>query len=492
VATKRSKAVADGGKLNMAAELGGNFGDKRLNKRAAAVASAWVQGGDTSFPELLGEDGSEGLYRLINNDKFAFTEAVSTHAAQTVARAKQVGGVILVAHDSTDFAVALHDHKNVREHFAIKSSRVQGFELHVSKVIAFDQHNTPLGVIGLRPYVHDKHLGDGERGDAARDYWWSLGGLYTNEQQRWFEAVEAAARDLGDKAQDAVHVMDREADDYAMLCWMEHHGHRFVQRANTARRFVGKNHTPVAQALVGRPALAHVTVTLGARSPARSEKAKKTHPDRTARVATLTVRSDTVRVMAPKNASKAETVRGTQVPMPAHLDLTLVDVREEHPPAGEEPVHWLLLTTEPADTVQDVLAIVDEYRGRWGIEVFFKVLKTGLGLEERQMESADAMLRVVSLALPVAVQVLRLRHMADVMPGALWSTVLTKAQFEVLRRKCPKAKLTAKSTVEHVVVAVATLGGFLKSNKVPGWQTIYRGWEYLETLAEGYELALGF
>jgi len=53
--------------------------------------------------------------------------------------------------------------------------------------------------------------------------------------------------------------------------------------------------------------------------------------------------------------------------------------------------------------------------------------------------------------------------------------VLSKAQFEVLRRKCPTAKLTAKSTVEQLVLVVAKLGGILKSNRVPGWQTIYRG-----------------
>ena len=102
------------------------------------------------------------------------------------------------------------------------------------------------------------------------------------------------------------------------------------------------------------------------------------------------------------------------------------------------------------------------------------------------------MLRVVSLALPVAVQVLRLRHMADIAPGAAWSTVLTRAQFAVLRRKCPKKKLTAAATVEQVMFAVASLGGFLKSNKTPGWQTIYKGWAYLEVLTEGFELMVEF
>jgi len=154
VATRRSKAVADGGNLNLAAELTGEFVDKRLNKRAAAVASAWVQGGGMTFPDLLGEGDALGLCRLINNGKFAFTEAAGAHAAQTVARAKQLAGLILVAHDSTGFAVPLHDHEDVRGDFAIESSRVQGFELDVSRVFAFDQRNTPLGTISLRPFVH--------------------------------------------------------------------------------------------------------------------------------------------------------------------------------------------------------------------------------------------------------------------------------------------------------------------------------------------------
>jgi hypothetical protein len=209
-------------------------------------------------------------------------------------------------------------------------------------------------------------------------------------------------------------------------------------------------------------------------------------------MAKLTVRAGTVRVMAPAAGDAAARLHGTDEPLPPHLDLTLVDVREQHPPAGQEPVRWLLLTSEPAASARDALTVVDLYRSRWGIEVFFKVLKTGLGLQQRQMESADAMLAVVALALPVAVQVLRLRHMADIAPAALWSTVLTRTQFKVLRRKCPRAKLTAKATVDQVVLAVATLGGFLKSNKTPGWQTIYKGFEYLEALAEGAELFGGF
>jgi len=38
---------------------------------------------------------------------------------------------------------------------------------------------------------------------------------------------------------------------------------------------------------------------------------------------------------------------------------------------------------------------------------------------------------------------------------------------------------------------VAQLGGFLarKSDRDPGWQTLWKGWSVLMTLVEGYELA---
>lgn len=489
MAIKRSKQTVDGGKLNLTMETAGDYGDKRRQDRAGLVAERWAEHGAASFPTMLGEAGAEALYRLINNDEFSYLEVVAAHAAQAVARAAAGRGVVVAAHDTTGIEVPLHDPADVREFFAVKSSRTQGFELHVSSLFAFDANNTPLGVVALQPFVHAKHVRDNE---AAQDYWWGLGGLYANEQARWIEAVERTAQRLGDHAAACVHVMDREADDYATLCYMLHHHHRVVQRAHTSRRFIGDKRIAAARYLQAAPVLARATVTLGARTPARSAKDKKTHPARKARVAHLTIRAAQVKVLMPKNEAAGRTIHGTTTPLPPFIEIGLVDVREEHPPKGEAGVHWLLLTSEPVTTGEEALTVVDLYRARWGTEVYFKVLKTGLGIETRQMESADSMLRVIALALPVAVHVLRLRHMADVIPGALWSQVLTPAQFAVLKHKCPQARLTDKATVDQVLLAVATLGGFLKSNKVPGWKNIYQGWERMETLAEGFEIARGF
>ena len=41
---------------------------------------------------------------------------------------------------------------------------------------------------------------------------------------------------------------------------------------------------------------------------------------------------------------------------------------EPHPPVGESPVDWSLITTEPIETIAQVQQVVTWYRTRWLIE----------------------------------------------------------------------------------------------------------------------------
>lgn len=58
---------------------------------------------------------------------------------------------------------------------------------------------------------------------------------------------------------------------------------------------------------------------------------------------------------------------------PEKVEVNAVYVYETNPPEGEKPVEWILFTTEPIHTAEDVLRVVDLYRTRWMIEEFFKV-----------------------------------------------------------------------------------------------------------------------
>jgi hypothetical protein len=67
------------------------------------------------------------------------------------------------------------------------------------------------------------------------------------------------------------------------------------------------------------------------------------------------------------------------------VSVNVVLVRETDPPAGADPVEWLLLTTLPIATLEDVRRVVERYRVRWNIELVFKRWKSlgGLGIDRR-------------------------------------------------------------------------------------------------------------
>ncbi|TVL96674.1 MAG: hypothetical protein CV080_10825, partial [Candidatus Kuenenia stuttgartiensis] len=70
---------------------------------------------------------------------------------------------------------------------------------------------------------------------------------------------------------------------------------------------------------------------------------------------------------------------------------------EINPPGGEEPIAWLLLTSLPADTFRQACLVVECYHCRWQIEIYFKVLKSGCKIEERQLETAERIKPCIAL-----------------------------------------------------------------------------------------------
>jgi hypothetical protein len=170
------------------------------------------------------------------------------------------------------------------------------------------------------------------------------------------------------------------------------------------------------------------------------------------------------------------------------LDINVVVVSEVDPPAGQLPIEWRLLTTEPIETAADVLRVVDAYRARWLIEEFFKALKTGCNYEKLQLETLHGLKIALSLCFALAWHMLLLRTLArdalDVPAGA----VLTQAQLALLILAASAAdnpwsvRLPQDPTATDVMYAVARMGGHVRSNGPPGWQTLGRGFQELNRL----------
>lgn len=462
-------------------EYAAKLGDQRLDRRVAAMGAAIAEDPSLSIPKIFSDDaGLEAAYRALRNERAHWRDLAAPHSANTVKRAAAVAEV-LVAHDTTDVTFAQYWPDEQRRFLQSMSSRKQGFLLHTSLAIAATGQALPYGVLDMQPFVHRSGL---DADDAECEaFWHDEGGLFHNEHERWARGVAQTNDLLVEQGVRPIHVMDRETDSYGLLSWMCAQQCAFVVRATLARRLQQVTELRQFEAL---------EVQLGARFAFRDTDKVKKHPTRRARKAKLTVRAGEVELMRARDTKDLSWSPPGFV-QPKTLGLNLVEAIEQDPPAGDKGVRWLLLTTEPIDTKEQVLRVVEIYRRRWVIEEYFKSLKTGCQLESRQMETAQGLLRMLALLVPAAWRLLLLRSVASEDPQASWSKLLLPEEFRILRAAYNRIasknkKMPKEATVLDCLNAIAKLGGHLQRNGAPGWQTLQAGWAALQRLLMGAKL----
>lgn len=113
-----------------------------------------------------------------------------------------------------------------------------------------------------------------------------------------------------------------------------------------------------------------------------------------------------------------------------------------------------------------------------------KPLKTGMNVEALQLATAHAWFAATALLSVAALRLLKLREIARLTPEAPAAlTGLSELELEVLAYRVKKPL----KTVRDVLLGLGRLGGHLnrKGDGLPGWITLWRGWQYLPTLVEG-------
>jgi hypothetical protein len=277
----------------------------------------------------------------------------------------------------------------------------------------------------------------------------------------------------------AIHVMDQEADDYAVFAALQAAQLRYVVRAAAQRKTTRKQ--SVTEVLGAQPATLFRTVALTPRRPQDSARTKGRHPVRLERDATLQVRWGTVTLQRQCRSTAANRT----------LSLTAVHVWEPDPPPGAVPIEWMLFTSEPVQTVHDAEAVVDHYRARWLIEEYFKALKTGCAFEKRQLTTFEGLVRALAIFVPMAWRLLVLRHLGRATPGRLADSPLDPAQVHLLRKLLERRRyqLAPHPTSRDVMLGVAALGGHIRNNGDPGWLVLGRGLTRLLEAEVGWRLA---
>lgn len=172
------------------------------------------------------------------------------------------------------------------------------------------------------------------------------------------------------------------------------------------------------------------------------------------------------------------------------LELWAIRVWEEQTPDGEEPLEWILVTSASTTTLEQAWEHVGWYECRWIVEEYHHCLKTGCHLEERQVQTADRLIRLLGFLSLLAVRLLCLRDLARRTPEQPAHEVLDPELLAIVAAQT--AQPPTAMTTGAFWQAVAQMGGYLarRGDGPPGWKTLWRGWLRVQTLLEGVHLAV--
>lgn len=453
---------------------GDSLGDARLDERLRRIAALAAADPGQSFPDQMASVADrEALYRFLANPKVTLAGVLSGHVRQTQDRMRGLG-VVRIVHDTSTFRF-LGD----REGLGVLRGGAKGFLAHIALAVVADETREPLGVLGVRPYIHQDAVAHHGMTPSQRVGATRAKSRAAKESSRWEQMALMVSADLPDGVQ-GLHVMDQEADDYDVLAALHAAGLRYVIRGDPMRQ-TSDTKLSVKDVLARQPGTVFRTVPLNPRSAQKAVKTRGRHPERVERLATLQVRWATVTI-------KRRQYSETRVPT---LTRQAVHVVEPAPPPGDAPIEWMLVTSEPVQSLEDATAVVDHYRARWLVEEYFKALKTGCAFEKRQLTNLAGLVRALAVFVPLAWRLLLLRHLGRAAVPTPVDHLFDAEQVLLLRRvlKHRGYELPRRPLMRDAMLGIAALGGHIKNNGAPGWLVLGRGLTRFFETEIGWRLA---
>ena len=450
-----------------------DLGDERLDARAALLLSALDNRPNLSIPAACGGRAeTEAAYRFFDNDKVTFDKVLRPHIDRTLER---LAGqpVALLVQDTTEIDLTRPE-QDVAGVGTLDGSR-RGFLLH--QMHAFTPDGTPLGTVWAEVV---NRIGAAPPAPPTR-YERLCTPIEEKESLRWLSGLRqarAVARAL--PAVTCVCVADSEADVYELFA--EPRGEppvHWLIRACQDRALQDESGRHLRDAVLAAPVLYEAELLIRGRQAKTAAEDRARRQSRQTRQARVEVRALALTLRPPWRADRR------LPPVPVNVAL----VREANPPPGEPAVEWLLLTTLPIDTPEQVRTVVEYYCVRWCIEILFRTLKSGCRIERRRFEHVDRVLPCLALYSIVAWRTLFVCRMGRDCPGADCEAVFEpsewKAAWSAVRREKPPKKVPR---LGEVVRLIARLGGYVeRPQSEPGPQTVWVGLQRMYDLAWAWD-----
>lgn len=460
--------------------------DKRLNHRLTELLSQFGGRPTESIPAACGGYAeTAAAYRFFDNDKVRFDNVLQPHIDATRRRMAQQP-VVILAQDTTEIDLT-RPQGQVAGTGPLDRSTRRGVFFH--PLCAFTPDGTPLGTVHAKVWVRpDKPKSSKAEPSVPR----KRRPIEGKESYRWIEG-QRAARLEAQRAPQTQFVLtsDSEADIYELLAEAQAQPHEldWIVRACQDRALAGKDDNDSAAGALAdiaakclREQVLRQDVLFTKRIKIRGRKAKIScdkrarRQPRQSRRAKVQVRAAVVTLRPPHRPDR------TLPPVAIHV----VSVREIDPPANEAPVEWILLTSLPIDTPEQVSTVIDYYCVRWMIEIVFRTLKSGCRVEKRRFEHVDRLLPCLAVYLIITWRTLYVCRLGRAFPGisceAIFAPCEWKPVCQIVRGHAPPSK---PPSLSEMVRMVAQLGGYVNRKRPdePGPQTVWLGLERLHDIA---------
>lgn len=445
------------------AEMGQcQLGHKARTKRLVDCTRRISNHPGGSLPEKLGElKAYRATLKLMNNPAVTHAAILAPHVAATKQRMAAVDGTVLILHDITELDYS--NQTTLASMGQIGNGGGQGYECHNSLAVHADSGDL-LGLANQILHTRvDKPKGEGVKASRQRR---------SRESRLWVNAVKA----IGPAPEGChwVDVGDRAADTFEFLEYEYKYKRHFVIRSTHSRALEVES----AQG----PHLLHELL--------RSQEAQvgwtvqvSANKKQTKRLAKVLCCWEQVKIKAP-HVRKGEHGR-------ASLTVWAMRVWEVEAPAEvDEPLEWLLLTDEPITDAEEARRRVGYYEKRPVVEEYHKAQKTGVSIEQLQLQSQAGLQPLIALLSVLAVPLVNARQAARVPAKAERPATDFFDRLEVQVLCLWRYQQERPLTVREFILALGRLGGHLnrKCDGLPGWQTLWRGAMKLHAMVE-YEQA---
>lgn len=437
-----------------------DLGDKRLNERIIYIAENLGFAPGRTIPQTFRTwNEIKACYNFFNNDLVSEQKLLAPHIEKTLERIREYP-VVLLPSDTTDINYTTKEAMKGKERLDNKQN---GFWLH--STIAITPERLTLGIVDANFWHRESKLAEkGSTSQTARD----KAPIEDKESYRWLQSYLKACEiaretpntqiiNITDREGDIIELFETareqtQQDSFAFFIIRSQHDRCLEERYEGTKQIQKK----LRQKLKETESLGEIEFTI---PPTETRKGRKVKQQ---------IKAVTVTLKPGNKYKKTKKVK-----------VNAVMAIEKNPPEGEEPLIWVFITNLPINNFDEICKIIQYYLCRWEIELFFKVLKSGCKIEERQLQTAERMKNLISTFMILAWRVMYTmmlgRVCSEISAGDLFEEAEWKAVFKIINSKKNLPRKPPK--LGEFIIMIATLGGYVnnKGAEPPGVKTMWKG-----------------